>query len=272
MKFQSFHYFRIPTTLLCVCCIALEVKQYEDDVLCADPTHLEAGKEHLRNKRAREKLICKHCHRCAFCRPVYDMCWSGEKPGEHLPPKHWEQVMDEIIKETTVMEVIVSKVPKGSLNKKRIMREAYRRNFCVSVPTSIAMDIIPPTAKRQRHWTKKDLSRDAYMEKTSTDSFSGEDRTRLLLIYNKLSFLPAQQKCKDPLSMSDVRYPKNVYVRKQVRWYCQDVLEIIVSPGHGSELYGYINDLEIQYVNRNIQNSLNIFVDNMIQLFVYGKH
>ena len=77
------------------------------------------------------------------------MCWSGEKPGENLPPKYWDQVMDALIMDQKVMEVLVSKVPKGSLNKKRIMREVYRRNFCVSIPTCRAMDIIPPTAKRQ---------------------------------------------------------------------------------------------------------------------------
>jgi hypothetical protein len=129
------------------------------------------------------------------------MCWSGEKPGEHLPPKYWDQVMDEVIKETKVLAILVSKVPKGSLNKKRIMREAYRRNFCVNVPTSREMDITPPKAKRQRQCTK-DLSRDAYMENMSTDSFSGEDGTRFL-IYNKLSSLPVQQKIRDSLSMRD---------------------------------------------------------------------
>ena len=36
-----------------MCCIELEVIQYEDHVLFADPTQLEAGREHLRNKRAR---------------------------------------------------------------------------------------------------------------------------------------------------------------------------------------------------------------------------
>jgi hypothetical protein len=71
---------------------------------------------------------------------MYDMCWSGEKPGEHPPLKYWELLMDEIIKEPTVMELIASKVPKGSLNKKRIMREAYRRIFCVSVGPHIQSD------------------------------------------------------------------------------------------------------------------------------------
>ena len=122
-------------------------------------------------------------------------CAGLGKPGEHLPPKYWDQVMDELIKEKKVMEVLVSKVPKGSLNKKRIMRKAYRRNFCVDVPTSRAMDMTPPKAKRQRQCTK-DLSRNAYMEQMSTDSFSGEDRSRLLM-YNKLSSLPMQQKFRD---------------------------------------------------------------------------
>jgi hypothetical protein len=176
--------------------------------------------------------------------------------------------MDEIIKEPTVMEFIASKVPKGSLKKKRIMREAYRRNFCVSIPTSRAMDIIPPTAKRQRLCTK-DLSRDAYMEKSSTDSFSGEDRTRLQ-IFNKLSSMPVQHKLMDPLSLSDAMHPKNVHVRKQVRWYCEDVLEM-VSPGHGKGLYEYISNLEIEYVTQKIQTTLNAFVDNLVTLFLYGK-
>jgi hypothetical protein len=71
----------------------------------------------------------------------------------------------------------------------------YRRNFCVDVPISRAMDTTPPKAKRQRQCTK-DLSRNAYMEQMSTDSFSGEDRSRLLM-YNKLSSLPMQQKFRD---------------------------------------------------------------------------
>ena len=136
--------------------------------------------------------------------------------------------MDELVNDTKVMEVLILKVPKTSLNKKRKMREAFRQNFCVAVPKFMAVDMIPPTAKRQRQCTK-DLARDAYIEKTTTDSFSEEDRTRLL-IFNKLSSLPAKQKFQDPLSMSDARFPKNVYVRKQVRWYCEGVLEI-VSPG-----------------------------------------
>jgi hypothetical protein len=179
--------------------------------------------------------------------------------------------MDELINDTKVMEVLILKVPKASLNKKRKikMREAFRQNFCVGVPKSMAVDIIPPKAKRQRQCTK-DLARDAYIEKTSTDSFSEEDRTRLL-IFNKLSSLPAKQKLQDPLSMSDARFPKNVYVRKQLRWYCEDVLEI-VSPGHGKELYEYINDLDIQYVNQKIQKTLNVFVDNLMELFLYGKN
>jgi hypothetical protein len=208
----SFHYFRILPILSSFCCTALEATPLLNGVYCSDPTHLEAGAEHIRNKYG-GKIKCIHCHRCAFCRPVYDMCWSGE----HLPPKHWDKVMDELINDTKVMEVLILKVPKASLNKKRKikMREAFRQNFCVGVPKSMAVDIIPPKAKRQRQCTK-DLARDAYIEKTSTDSFSEEDRTRLL-IFNKLSSLPTQQKLQDPLSMSDARFPKNVYVRKQVR-------------------------------------------------------
>ena len=99
--------------------------------------------------------------------------------------------MDDLINDPKVMEVLILKVPKVSLNKKRKMREAFRQNFCVGVPKSMAMDIIPPKAKHQRQCTK-DLARDAYIEKTSTDSFSDEDRTRLLT-FNKLSSLPAKQ-------------------------------------------------------------------------------
>ena len=89
--------------------------------------------------------------------------------------------MDELINDTKVMEVLILKVPKTSLNKKRKMREAFRQNFCVAVPKFMAVDIIPPTAKRQRQCTK-DLARDAYIEKTSTDSFSDEDRNQALEI------------------------------------------------------------------------------------------
>ena len=89
--------------------------------------------------------------------------------------------MDELVNDTKVMEVLILKVPKTSLNKKRKMREAFRQNFCVAVPKFMAVDMIPPTAKRQRQCTK-DLARDAYIEKTSTDSFSDEDRNQALEI------------------------------------------------------------------------------------------
>ncbi len=48
----------------------------------------------------------------------------------------------------------------------------------------------------------------------------------------------------------------------------------IVSPGHGKELYvyEYINDLDIQYVSQKVQKTLNVFVDNLMELFLYGKH
>jgi hypothetical protein len=153
------------------------------------------------------------------------MCWSGEQAGEHLPLKHWDRVLDAMITETGVMEVLISKAPKASLTKKRKMREAYRKNFCVGVPELMEKDIVPPTPTRLRQCAK-DLAHDVYTEKQSTDSFSAEDRTRLH-IFNKLSSMPAQHKLKDPLSMSDAMHPENANVRKQVRWYCEEVLDIL---------------------------------------------
>ncbi len=46
----------------------------------------------------------------------------------------------------------------------------------------------------------------------------------------------------------------------------------IVSPGHGKELYEYIHDLDIQYVTQKVQKTLNVFVDNLMALFLNGKH
>jgi hypothetical protein len=69
--------------------------------------------------------------------------------------------------------------------------------------------------------------------------------------------------------MADAKYHKNVYVRKQVRWYCQEVLDI-VSPGNGEELYKYIEDLEVQYVNQKLQKTFNVFVNDLVSLYLSG--
>jgi hypothetical protein len=147
------------------------------------------------------------------------------------------------------------------------MREAYRQHFCEVLPNSNPMEIKPPTAKRQ---CTQNLAPDVYIEKTSTDYYSEKDRVRLL-DFNKLSSLTPQQQFKDPLSIADAKYHKNVYVRKQVRWYCQEVLEI-VSPGNGEELYKYTEDLEVQYVNQKIQKTFNVFLNDLVSLYLCGLH
>ncbi len=157
------------------CCIALEATSYEDVIHCSDPQHSIAGAEYIGTRRLpKDILVCTHCHQCAFCRPRYDKCWAGG----HLPPKYWNTVVDNMIKETQVMEVLISKVLKKDLSKKTKMREAYRQHFCEVLPNSNPMEIKPPTAKRQ---CAQNLAPDVYIEKTSTDSYSEKDRARLLI-------------------------------------------------------------------------------------------
>jgi hypothetical protein len=165
--------------------------------------------------------------------------------------------MDKMIATSEVMSVLISKGFKSILNKKGKIRQAYRNNFCEAAPTSIVMDTESPKAKRQ---CKKDLPGDVYNEKSTTDSYTQNDRTRLQEL-NKLTMIPACQKLKDPITMDEAQHKNNVYLRKQAHWYCEQALNL-VSPGHGKELYRFIGNIEKQYANQNIQKTLNHVLDN----------
>ena len=114
------------------CCIVLGAISSEDYVHCSDPQHSIAGAEYVGTRRLpKDILVCTHCHQCAFCRPRYDKCWAEG----HLPPLHWKIVMDNMLKETHIMEVLTTKVLKKDLSKNTKMREAYRQHFCEVLPS-----------------------------------------------------------------------------------------------------------------------------------------
>ena len=160
----------------------------------------------------------------------------------------------------------IAKGFKSILNQKRKIRQAYRTHFCETTLTSVAIGMESPKAKRQ---CTQELPNDVYTEKTSTDSFMPNDRTRLLE-FNKLSMMPAWQKLKDPITMDEAQHKNNVYLRKQVHWYCEQALDI-VSPGHGKDLYRFIGSIEQQYANQNIQKTLNRVLDNLVELYLFGS-
>ena len=220
-QYRSYYMCGCPCYMLSLfCCIVLGARSSEDYVHCSDPQHLAAGADYIGSRRlSKDILVCTHCQKCAFCRPRYDKCWAEG----HLPPLHWKIVMDNMLKETHIMEVLTTKVLKKDLAKKTKMREAYRQHFCEAVPNSNPMEITSPKAKRQ---CTMNLAHDVYVEKTSTDLYSDKDRARLL-DFNKLSLLTPQQQFKDPLSIADAKYHKNILVSQKC--LCTETSTLVLS-------------------------------------------
>ena len=92
---------------------------------CSDPIHLEAGKIHtIKQKKKMDTLICQHCHRCAFCAPLYDSCWHNS----HLPNVHWKAMLDRMIKMPGVEDYL--KNAGHDVKQVKMARGAYLKHFC----------------------------------------------------------------------------------------------------------------------------------------------
>ncbi len=74
----------------------------------------------------------------------------------------------------------------------------------------------------------------------------------------------------EPITTEEAQHKNNAYLRNQLHWYCEQVLDIL-SPGQGKALYSFISTIEIQHANQTTQTALNCILDSLVELYLYGS-
>ena len=156
----------------------------------------------------------------------------------------------------------------GMRQNKRRLRSAYCQYYCDPVPVPQADPVPSEVPKPKRQCTV--LPMGAYMETTSTNFFSPEEKIRLKK-FNHLWSFDHRQKLHEPITMDQAQHANNSHLRTHMHWYCQQALDIL-SPGNGKELYHNIITIEKQFANQKTQRALNTVVDNLVELCLYASN
>ena len=161
-------------------------------------------------------VTCQHCHQCAFCEPRYNICWMAT----HYPRKKWEALLDIQMGNGDVLNTLKEKGI-GMRQNKRRLRSAYCQYYCDPVPQADPVPSEVPKPKRQCTV----LPMGAYMETTSTNFFSPEEKIRLKK-FNHLWSFDHRQKLHEPITMDQAQHANNSHLLTHMHWYCQQALDI----------------------------------------------
>jgi hypothetical protein len=224
------------------------------------PKHSQEREHHLKQRHSISLLTCQHCHHCAFCEPRFDLCWTGGEGG-HLPRSKWDDLLDEMIAHPDVLNFLKGEGFK--VGQKRKLRVGYCKHYCARALSGIRGRSEGPTPKR----LCSILPLGTYIEQGSTDFWTPNDHDRLQK-FNQLWSFPACLKVLEPIIMEQAQHKNNAYLRNQMHWYCEQVLDIL-SPGEGKALYSYICNIEIQHANQTTQTVLNSILDNLVELYLF---
>jgi hypothetical protein len=222
-----------------------------------------------------ESLVCIACQECAFCVPKYGGCWpsGGGKINNfrrHLPTKTWTAELDARLKDPNVMAQLQCQGFK--VNGQKMKRQKYCELLCPRIPEvfcpmlpecGVKADALPPP-KRQ---CTIQICPDAYAKDIDVTNFTNEDKERLSTL-NELWCRHANKQKSLLSTMEDVQHTSNAgdYLRRQLRWYCEFVLGILV-PRHGKAAFAYCLRQYTQPITAQQHKDRELMLDTMVKIY-----
>jgi hypothetical protein len=203
-----------------------------------------------------QALVCKHCHQCAFCEPLYDECWLES----HLPFSLWTTKLDEKIK----MPGVLGSLETAGINVKHVKksREGYRTIFCKRAPTYGSLPDETPKIKRQCTISPTCVSTDKNSVDISTDT---------LRTFNDMLSLPLHVRMNNVITMEDAQHKGSDSIRQRLHGYISHTLDVLV-PGQGEAVYKFMREKQIQTTTTKHTRDFDVLVESMVHLVTFGKN
>jgi hypothetical protein len=229
--------------------------------------HADLRKDHVTNKHVSlDSLSCGSCKKCAFCEPTYGACWpraGGTKNYHgHLPVEKWKTELDVRLGDPKVMAQLGFKSLKGKGIKNK--RTKYLDTICPPMPDCEGIADDDPALKRQ---CTINLPRNVYTKDSDVICFSVEEKNKLIKL-NELWFRHVTHMKCVLSTMEDIQHKcdQGDYLRKQLRWYCELVLDILV-PRNGKAAFAFWLEQYTKPMTAQHHHEREIMLDTMVKIY-----